>query len=125
MALRRRRTLEEKKKFAERLNSNLPESEKWFWREWDRSGIRHKEDKKNEVICGFIPDISNALFKYVIEVNGSFHLKEKVKRRDARKTRRLEKHGWTVFHLEAYNADQFGDLVELICKHRESKNEPT
>lgn len=111
-----------KKDLAAKLNANLPDSEAWFWKEWEESGMKHEGDKPNEIFAGYIPDVINHLYKYVVEVDGGVHLRPSVKLKDALKDRVFMKKGYQVFRLEAYDYEQFGDLVDGIEKVRLEKN---
>lgn len=115
---RKKRSAKRKQKFADKLNENLPESEKWFWAEWERIGMKHGEDQANEILCGFIPDVLNHKYKYVIEVDGLIHIKKKIKKRDEIKNEVFSKNGFSVFRLEAYNDYQLGILADEVEKIR-------
>lgn len=115
MGIKRKRILLRKSK---ELNENLPESERWFWREWKQSGLEHKDDLPNAVLHKYIPDVMNNTFKYVIEIDGDSHENNRSKNRDTKKDRFYKKRGFTVFRLKAYDNEQLGVLMDEVEKHR-------
>jgi very-short-patch-repair endonuclease len=116
MRERRKRNTE---RYAERLRNNLPASEVWFWTEWIKAGMRLEDVSDNVVFGRYIPDVVNHTFRYVIEVDGSIHHKDEVKRKDAKKEKVFANKGYEVFRIKAYSYDQFGMLVDMVEKHRE------
>lgn len=115
----KRKKLKTTAQYAADLRNNLPESEKWFWREWEAAGMKDPDDKCNEVFARFIPDVVNEKFKYVIEVDGSIHQKKEVKKRDEKKDKAFSSRGFEVFRVEAYDYEQFGMLVDMVEAHRD------
>jgi very-short-patch-repair endonuclease len=110
-----------KKRFAQNLRDNLPASEEWFWMEWKRAGMVHVDDLSNEVFKGFIPDVINKTYKYIIEIDGPVHNRKNVQKKDAKKDKVFERFGYTVFRLEAYNDEQIGLLMDWISTIRSTK----
>lgn len=108
-----------KELFAKNLRENLPKSEIWFWEEWDKAGMRDCADLSNEIVNGFIPDVVNRRFNYIIEIDGDIHNRSKVKRRDFYKNKVFEKNGYNVFRVEAFNYDHFGILCDQIDSIRD------
>jgi very-short-patch-repair endonuclease len=107
--------IHEKAKF---LNENLAKSEKWFHTLWERHDMKHEDDQFNHPFIGLIPDCINHKFKYVIEIDGSIHIKKHVKEWDNHRDRKFLREGYQVFHVEAYKYDQFVALCEVIERLR-------
>lgn len=61
-------------KFAIELNANLPRSEKWFWKHYQRFSV--PKDIKNGPWGYYIFDIINHEYRYAIEVDGKSHEQE-------------------------------------------------
>lgn len=122
--LNKKKKILNKVKFAEKLRNNLPKSELWFWELWIRSGMMDPEDKSNEIVCGYIPDVFNKKFNYIIEIDGDIHSKRKVKNRDFIKNKVFTKSGYELFRINAYDYDHFGILCDKIQKIRDLKNIP-
>ena len=121
---RYRNKIEDKELFAKKLRDNLPKSEVWFWEEWDRAGMRHCGDLSNHIVNGFIPDVVNRKFNYIIEIDGDIHNRPRVKRIDFDKNKVFEKNGYKVFRVEAFNYDHFGILCDQIDYIREKISPP-
>ena len=76
--------------------------------------MQDENDKSNEELCGFFPDVSNRKFKYVIEIDGKVHQEDWMKKKDERKNLAWTTGGYFVFRLEAYNNKQYNILVDWI-----------
>lgn len=103
---------------ADHINRNLPLSEKWFQHKWRMFGLELKSDQYNTVFFKFIPDVTNHVFKYVIEVDGSIHDNKKQKKIDRRKDRCYRNHGYRVFRIRPYNDYEFLLLALAVLGHR-------
>jgi hypothetical protein len=110
--------------FAINLEQNLPKSEIWFRSKYEkfRDSIpiptnanthlgRRREygitDHYNCPFHGFIPDVVNNKFKYIIEVDGPIHLLPEVIERDKAKQLLYEYHGYKVFRVIAFDEESF------------------
>lgn len=113
-----------KYELAAKLNREMPASEVWFWGEWERAGMKHVLDTPNEVFLGFIPDVVNHHYKYIVEIDGGVHLRPSVMKRDEHKEKVFKNRGYEVFRLEAYNDELFGILVDNIAEIRDRKDFP-
>lgn len=82
--------------------------------------MKHEEDVPNSVFCGYIPDVVNHRYRYVIEVDGGVHQRPSVRSKDAFKDKVFKKKEYEVFRIDAYNHEQFGTLVDLVSSRRES-----
>ncbi len=102
--------------FAEKLNANMPESEKWFWKKWIESGLSSKDDIPNKVFNDkFIPDITNEVKKYVIEIDGKIHKFKKLK--DHQKDVYYRSYGYEVFRIKADSDDSYNCFVTKYKKY--------
>lgn len=106
--------------FADRLNKNLPRSEQWFQKRWRETGMQDSHDCYNTPWCRRIPDVLNHKFKYVIEIDGSYHNKPKQQIIDAKKDRFYLASQYQVFRLKAYDEIGFNALAECIERIRSS-----
>jgi len=113
-----RRSRNDLQKLACDLNASLPKSEKWFWDKWSSLGLVDQYDKQNYARFGFIADIINMKYKYVIEVDGSYHLREDQKRHDAIKDRIISSKGYLIVRVVAYDQQSFYSCVEKIKDRR-------
>lgn len=103
-----------KQKLAIKLRNDMPWSERWFWLQWRRADMCHTGDKSNEVFRGFIPDVINHKFKYIIEIDGSIHNTQQQQEIDQLKNHVFRKAGYKVFRLKPFNNPLFWNLVRKI-----------
>lgn len=114
--LKRKAKKQRRLKFAEKLKNNTPKSELWFYSLYEtyKSGF----DEYNTVFAGYIPDVINKKQKYIIEVDGSIHQLEHIKRKDLRKTKRFQADGYKVIRIEAYNIESFNEGMKILSEIR-------
>jgi very-short-patch-repair endonuclease len=106
------------RRFAADLNNNLPRSEKWFQALYKPH--KHIDDKFNEpVISRYIGDVVNKSFMYVIEIDGSIHELEEIRRKDLAKEINLRSHGYHVFRIKHNDLAGFNRALEKILRIRE------
>jgi very-short-patch-repair endonuclease len=98
------------KEFALKLESNLPKSERWFRKLWETNNFRDAYDRYNHPWCRRIPDLVNHKYRYIIEIDGSYHDLESQKTIDAKKDR--------FFRIKAYNIQMFFQTAECVVKYR-------
>jgi len=110
------------KKFADRLNESLPKSEVWFQKLYKE--FNHVDDRYNEPLGRYIPDVSNDRYKYVIEIDGDIHLDAAVKRKDYIKTKFYLTKGYRVYRIKAYNTKDFESALTEVLNLRESVSKP-
>ena len=118
--LKKQRKNERKRKlklYSAQLNSNLPKSEIWFHELFKQYQIF--TDKRNQAFAGYIPDIINKEFKYIIEIDGSIHLEPQIIKKDKMKTKKYQSLGYEVIRIQAHDMDSFKCGVERILKCRE------
>ncbi len=108
------------KKVAKRLNDDLPKSEKWFLNKYKKSGINIRFIS-NSPFLGYIPDLINKEFKIIIEVDGSIHENDDVKKKDIEKDIKYKKHGFTVIRVIAYNEESYLDALKTLKQFEPKK----
>jgi very-short-patch-repair endonuclease len=99
-------------RYADKLNHDLPISERWFQRNWNAEGI--EGSKYNEVLGHRIPDVINHIYHFIIEVDGSIHNTEYQKKIDKMKDNYFRKKGFTVFRVIAYNEDSYKNCLNAV-----------
>lgn len=104
--------------YAQHLNENLPKSEIWFQKHWRLNEMEDPFDKYNEPFCGFIPDLINHKFKYVVEIDGAIHRSKRFKKMDSIKNLRFEREGYDVVRVKAYDMEGFYGVCEVIDRIR-------
>lgn len=104
---------------ADRLKSEMPASEVWFWEQYRNSKLDLESDIPNEPFCGFIPDVLNRQFKYVIEVQHALHSKPEQIKRDLEKKRAYQKAGFAVFYVWAWREMSFLKFCRTMRDYRE------
>lgn len=87
-------------------------------KEWVKAGMKNAWDFPNKPKHGLIPDILNRRHRYIIEIDGSWHLKEDSKARDKIKDERFAKRGYAVFRVVAYDRDSFLACVLAVRRRR-------
>ena len=99
---------------ARKLNENLPTSEQWFhdiYRPHFES-FHHIELYRDKFNYNFndvyIPDLINIGYKYIVEIDGSFHDNGIVKIKDERKNEHFFKRDYEVIRIN------YGDLDSLL-----------
>lgn len=108
--LNRRNKRKYLKKRSFELNKDLPKSEQWFQKIYSKD----LNDQYNKPFCGFIPDVINKKYKYIIEIDGSIHLTKKVMAKDKKKDVRYNLSDYKVFRIEAFNDEQAKNVIEQI-----------
>lgn len=101
---RRRRNINRKK--------NVPKSELWF-RDLYKV-YHHWADEVNQVFAGYIPDIINKFYMYIIEIDEL----ERVKQKDAKKDKRYKALGYKVIRIKAYDIESFEAGMKVVCAIR-------
>jgi very-short-patch-repair endonuclease len=101
-------------KFANNLNKRLPASEKWFWSEWNKLGMKFGDEVRNAPFMGTIPDVRSKKFKYIIEVDGDSHNDPDVRLKDVRKSNMWHRAGYKVFRIKAYKIDELRSVAGKV-----------
>lgn len=97
-----------------------PKSEIWFDEKLKEHDVKMPLEE-NYIFAGYIPDYINKHYKVIIEVDGSFHDQEHIKKKDAKKDKRFNQYGYTVIRVIAYDDDSLQDCVDKLIKIRLSK----
>lgn len=101
------------KKVSKGLNENLPKSEVWFNSKYKNSGINIKFEA-NKPFGGYIPDLINKDLKLIIEIDGSIHQNEDVKKKDDKKDLKYKQLGFRVIRLIAYNEESYNEAINQL-----------
>lgn len=105
--------------YASRMNRKPPQSEVWFWKEWKAIGMNFRDEIRNAVFAGTIPDVRSKRFRYIIEIDGSVHAKPEVMENDARKSAKWRKLGYQVFRIMAGDREKLKEVAHKVRKIRE------
>lgn len=103
--------------FADSLEKNLPKSEIWFRSLYEKH-LKIHSDIYNRPLTHFIPDITNFNYRYIIEIDGSYHDSEEQKAKDLIKDKFYKKKKFKVFRVQAYNDASYIRLIYFICNIR-------
>jgi len=104
------------KNFAKELNNNLPKSEVWFQTIYKH--FKHVHDQFNVPMCGYIPDVINKQYKYIIEIDGSIHDLPEVQEKDRKKEKLYQRLGYTVFRVKAYDNASLKECLDSVLTRR-------
>lgn len=110
----KKETKQRLEKFAKELNDNLPPSEKWFWKHYNK--YEEKNDVKNQPWGYFIYDVLNHKFKYAIEIDGKSHDLKHQKKRDHAKNEWVLRHGYVMIRIQAYSLNCFKKAIKALEK---------
>jgi very-short-patch-repair endonuclease len=106
------------KKFSKKLNGKLAKSERWFWKNYNK--FKHVDDIMNCPFQNkFIPDVCNHRYKYVVEVDGSFHNRPDQIKKDKIKDEYYSQHGYRRFRIIAHDNDSFNQFIYELYKLRD------
>ncbi len=114
-----------------KLNANLPASERWFQNKWKLEIFPWKpdftmyQDEYNGIIGSYIGDVVNRGFKYVIEIDGSFHDSAKQQFKDSIRQKEIEAKGFTVIRVKSYDEEGYKKVLEQVCKIMELAKLPS
>jgi len=100
------------KRFAQDLNEDLPNSEIWFQKEYKT--FKDKYDRFNRSFWGYIPDVINYKYKYIIEIDGSIHDTPEQQIKDWKKNKKFRSKGFKVFRLKPYLTEDFNLLMQKL-----------
>jgi very-short-patch-repair endonuclease len=117
-------TKKEKSDFSKKLELNTPRSEIWFRSLY----FRHYSilsDIYNKPYAGYIPDIRNKEYKYIIEVDGSIHKLKRIQTKDKKKTAIYNKLGYQVIRIKAYDYQSYINAINELIKIRGKVSKPT
>lgn len=103
-------------RLARKLRTCPPKSEQWFFSLYEP--YAHLDDEFNEVFNVYIPDLSNRTYKYIIEVDGSFHDSPLQQTKDLKKTVYFQRRGYTMIRVKAYDQDAFDAALKTVLRLR-------
>lgn len=103
----------EKLELAKSFRKNPTDSEDAVWQMLRNRQIKKLKWRRQQVIDGFIADFYCAELNAVLEIDGSVHDNEKVKKNDEYRTSVFEAKGIRVFRLKNEDCDK-QHLIELI-----------
>jgi very-short-patch-repair endonuclease len=106
---------------SKRLETSLPRSEVWFRNLYLSEAFNrtfkedHFKDQFNRPFNSrYIPDVSNRGYRYIIEVDGSWHDQADVKLHDKKKDYYFKKRGYVVIRIKAYDLESYKLGMEQI-----------
>lgn len=106
------------------LETSLPKSEVWFREKYLKEDINRMfkedlfKDKFNKPFNQrYIPDVSNKGYKYIIEIDGSWHDRADAQIRDNKKDYYFKKRGYLVLRIKAYNDDSYVSAINELKIH--------
>lgn len=106
-------------KRAKELQANTPQSELWFYKLYQ--SYQHPKDLFNKAHKGYIPDVINYQFRYIIEIDGSVHDTLRQQGRDRVKDNYFKRTGFKVFRIKAYDTFSFDQCIQQLIEFRNSK----
>jgi len=108
-------------KYSKQLEDNLPKSEAWFRNLYLKEEIHRNhanpffKDKFNVAINNkYIPDVSNRGYRYIIEVDGSWHDQPDVILRDIKKDYYFKKRGYLVLRVKDNDTESYKTAIEQL-----------
>lgn len=119
---RRKRRLRkrERSKFGQKLNKFRPKSELWFLEQIKKHDLRFPFEE-NITFGGYIPDFINKHYKVIVEVDGSIHNLDKIKKKDIKKTKKYNQLGYEVIRVIAYDDISLKNAINRLKEIRLSK----
>lgn len=110
--------------FSKQLENNLPKSEVWFRDLYIKEVFdkRHNNpffcDKFNESINNkYIPDVSNRGYRYIIEIDGSWHDQLEAQRYDDKRDYYFKKRGYEIIRIKAYDLASYTLGMDRLRAH--------
>lgn len=109
---------------SKKLESSLPKSEIWFRAKYEKEDINRqfkeklfKDHYNDPVNRTYIPDVHNRGYKYIIEVDGSFHDRADQQLKDIKKDYYFRKRGYLVLRVKAYDEDSYNECIQKLKEH--------
>jgi len=103
---------------ARRLRSRFPKAERWFWSAYLKAGSALVSDLCNEAFLYVIPDLTNHVYKYVVEIDEPHHEQAWVKSYDERRDKIFLEYGYRVFRIPAYDERALENFLTEIVQYR-------
>jgi very-short-patch-repair endonuclease len=118
------------KEYSRQLNQSLPKSEVWFHNKLKETCFPFRVGRTKKGVTTdiefmhnnkpfqntFIPDVVCHKYKFVIEVDGSIHNLEEIKRKDRLKNAYYQKYRYSIIRIVAYDDRSFFLGMRKICK---------
>ena len=112
-------------KLSKHLESNIPKSEIWF-RDLYSKHYQAESDRFNVPLHSrYIPDVTNIVFKYIIEIDGSVHNTPEQQAADKVKDDYYKDKGFTVIRIKAYCEDSYIQAIVKLFDLRHKRRYPT
>lgn len=105
-----------KRIFADKIEQNIPKSELWFRQLYE--SFHHFQDEYNSVFGGYIPDVINKHYKYILEIDGSVHTLPNIIIKDKKKNIRFKSIGYKVIRIKAFDQNSFNNAMKQVCAIR-------
>lgn len=105
-------------RYSKNLNNNIPLSELWFRNLYESKGYKLRTDKYNKPFKKYIPDLINFKFKYIIEIDGTFHNLKKQIKKDEQKNKFYISKGFKVFRILSHNIKSFNSNIKDLIEYR-------
>ncbi|MDO1581437.1 endonuclease domain-containing protein [Rhizobium oryzicola] len=99
---------------AKRMRKAMTDAELKLWNAVRAHRLMGLGFRRQVPIAGYIVDFACPEERLVVELDGSQHTEDQVRRYDAVRTARLEADGWTVIRFQ--NEDVLKDL-DNVCLH--------
>jgi very-short-patch-repair endonuclease len=111
------------KERAKELNYDLPKSEVWFFEKFKHSFLYRtmKWEANLPVFDCYIVDWFCGRYRFVIEVDGTFHNKKETIEKDKIRDKRLKAGGLTVFRVKAYDEQGYREFIHRLYKEYKKK----
>lgn len=112
------------KKIGKFLNKNCPKSEQWFMSLYKAHFVSKLDEFNKPFRSKYIPDVSNLVHKYIIEIDGSIHETPEQIEKDRIKDLYYKEHGFVVIRVQAYNNISYIEAIKQLFILRHKKRMP-
>lgn len=99
-------------RFAKQINSKNYNSDVWLKSNW----VMQNGDELNSPELGYIPDLINRKYKYIIECDGSIHDRPDIKTKDLKKEVVFIEHKYTVFRVRYLDLNSLKDIQLQVLR---------
>jgi very-short-patch-repair endonuclease len=117
---KRRQKKHGRTQYGHKLNLFRPKSKLWFEEQLKINDLRFPFDK-NITFGGYIPDFISKFYKVIVEVDGSIHNLENVKKKDLKKEIIYKRYGYEVIRVKAYDNESLNFCLKRLLEIRLSK----
>ena len=102
---------------AKKLQNEPPKSDQWFQSLFNEYKLEN--DEYNQAFGFYIPDLINHKYRYIIEIDSSYHLRQDQIKKDVIKNKYYLNNGYECYRIQAYNEDRFKMILQKVLKRRE------